>query len=128
MKKILTLLTIVILSVSLQAKATVSFEDAFKESTTKPMLVLVYAQWADDYETYLKTFKSAQNEFGDKFNYVELNIASADTKFFNSRYHIYPNLPYVLMFRDGGKISRYVPNNCADKEACLLPKIKTFLY
>lgn len=127
MKKLLTLLTIVILGVSLQAKAAVSFEDAFKESTTKPMLVLVYAQWADDYATYLQTFKNVQNEFGDKFNYVELNIASEDTKFFNSRYHIYPNLPYVLMFRDGGKISRYVPNNCANKDACLIPKIKTFL-
>ena len=104
-----------------------SFEEAFKQSTTKPMLVIIYAQWADEYSTYLKAFSNAQQELGDKFNYVELDIASSDAKFFNSKFHIYPNLPYVLMFRDGGKISRYVPNNCAKQDACLIPKVKSFI-
>ncbi len=127
MKKLLTLLTIVLLGISLQAKAAMSFEEAFKQSTTKPMLVIIYAQWADEYSTYLKAFSNAQQELGDKFNYVELDIASSDAKFFNSKFHIYPNLPYVLMFRDGGKISRYVPNNCAKQDACLIPKVKSFI-
>lgn len=127
MKKILTLLTVIILSAGMQAKAAMSFEDAFKQSDSKPMLVLIYAQWAEGYTNYLQTFRSAQKEFGDKFNYVELDIANADAKFFNSRYHIYPNLPYILMFRDGGRVSRYVQNNCAEKDACLFPKIRTFL-
>lgn len=111
----------------MQAKAAISFEQAFQQAETKPMLVLIYAKWADDYTTYLQSFRKTQEEFGDKFNYVELDIASPDAKVFNSRYHIYPNLPYILMFRDGGRVSRYVPNNCAKQDSCIIPKVRSFV-
>lgn len=127
MKKLLTLLTIILLGVSMQAKAAISFEDAFQQTNTKPMLVLIYAKWADDYATYLQSFRKTQEEFGDSFNYVELDIATPDAKAFNSRYHIYPNLPYILMFRDGGRVSRYVPNNCAKQDSCIIPKVRSFI-
>lgn len=127
MKKFISFLFVAMLLMGLKANATTTFEEAFSQSSTKPMLVLIYAQWADGYENCLNQFKAVENEFGDKFNYVELNIADKDTKSFNSRYHIYPNLPYVLMFRDGGKVSRYIPKNCASDNSCIIPKIKSFI-
>ena len=85
-----------------------SFEEAFAQSVKKPMVVLIYAQWADNYTDYLQAFNIAKEQMSDKYNFVELDIASHDTKVFNAKYHIYPNLPYILMFRNQGKISRYI--------------------
>lgn len=130
MKKLLTLIFIfcAIASITLKASSeTMKFQEAFDQSGTKPMLILVYAQWADGYQNYIKQFRTVQNEFGDTFNYVEMDIADKDTKNFNNIYHIYPNLPYILMFRNGGKISRYLPRDCAADSACMITKIKTFL-
>lgn len=125
MKKFLIILSILCISI-LKSQA-MTFDEAFAQSSSKPMLVLIYAQWADNYQTYLNNFKSLQTQFGDTFNFVELDIASKDTKSFNSRYHIYPNLPYVLMFRDGGKVSRYIQKSCASDFACLADKVKSFI-
>ena len=38
------------------------------------------------------------DNYGDKYNIVKLNIEHPDTAIFNSKFHIYPNLPYILMF------------------------------
>ena len=54
-----------------------------------------------------------------------MDIASNDAKDFNSKYHIYPNLPYVLMYRNGGRVSRYIQRSCANSTECMIPKIKT---
>ena len=105
-----------------------TFDEAFSQSSSKPMLVLIYAQWADNYQTYLNNFKALEPQFGENFNFVELDIASKDTKSFNSRYHIYPNLPYVLMFRDGGKVSRYIQKSCVLDSACMAEKVKLFIH
>lgn len=114
-------------SVVLKSDASISFDEAFEQSDKKPMLVLVYADWAENYENYLEKFRNLEKEFGETFNYVELNIASPDTKSFNTRYHIYPNLPYVLMFRNNGKVSRYVQRNCVSSESCIVPRLKQFI-
>ena len=128
MKKLFKIFTILILSLVVFQKANaMSFEEAFAESNTKPMLVLLYADWADNCDVYLENFNKLQTEFGDQFNYVELDIASPDLKSFNKRYHVYPNLPYILMFRDGGKVSRYIQKNCAASSSCLSPRVKSFL-
>ncbi len=126
MKKILTLLTAVFILFMAKANA-MTFEEAYAQSTTKPMLMLVYADWADNAPSYVQAFNALQAEFGETYNFVDLNIASPDTKAFNARYHIYPNLPYILMFRDGGKVSRYIPRNCILDESCLIPKLKSFV-
>lgn len=104
-----------------------TFEEGFKQSNSKPMMVLVYANWADKYSQIQQVFKSAEQAYGKVFNFVELDIASYDAKFFNSKYHIYPNLPYVLMFRDAGKVTRFVPQNCASDSSCLESRIKSFI-
>ena len=126
MKKILTLLAALFVLTTVKASA-LTFEEAYAQASTKPMLVLVYAEWADQYMDYLQAFNTLETQFGENYNFVYLNIASPDTKAFNARYHIYPNLPYILMFRDGGKVSRYVPKNCILEESCVVPKIKSFI-
>lgn len=126
MKKFLTLFVIGLLFLTTRADA-MKFEEAYAQSSSKPMLMLIYADWVDNSQSYIQAFNSLQTEFGETYNFVELNIASSDTKAFNARYHIYPNLPYILMFRDGGKVSRYIPKNCILDESCLLPKLKSFI-
>ena len=129
MKKILysVVLVLCLLCISLKVYAAMPFKDAFEASDSKPMLVFIYANWAENYQTYLDKFRGLEKVFGDTFNYVELDIASPDTKEFNTRYHIYPNLPYILMFRNNGKISRYIQRNCAASESCMVPRIKSFI-
>ena len=129
MKKILSFVFLLLCFICFCTKvdAAMKFKDAFEQSNSKPMLMIVYATWADNYQTYLEKFRSLEKEFGNTFNYVELDIASPDTKEFNVRYHVYPNLPYILMFRNNGKISRYIQRNCAISESCMIPRIKSFI-
>ena len=127
MKKVAYLLLVALfLFLGVRANASVSFDEAFSKANSKPMLVLVYADWADNYEVFLEKFRGLESEFGDEFNYVELDIAKPEAKSFNARYHIYPNLPYILMYRDGGKVSRYIQRNCAINESCMIPRIRSF--
>jgi len=128
MKKALTFLFMSLFAIAgiSQAKA-MTFEEGFNICDKKPMVALVYADWADDYRNYINAFEGMKSKFGNSFNFVELNIASNDARFFNSRYHIYPNLPYVLMYRDGGKISRYVQRDCVIDDSCLSSKLKSFI-
>ena len=129
MKKILysAVLILCLACFTIKAQAAISFKKAFDESNSKPMLVIVYANWAENYQSYLDKFRGLEKVFGDTFNYVELDIASPDTKEFNVRYHIYPNLPYILMFRNNGKVTRYIQRNCAASESCMVPRIKSFI-
>ena len=110
----------------LKAQA-LNFEEAFDKSNSKPMLVILYADWADEYQSYLDAFNALAPVYGDKFNYVTLDIATEDAKFFNDRYHIYPKLPYILMFKDGGKVSRYVQRECILNNSCLNSRVKSFI-
>ena len=127
MKKLLSFLFLFVLLIagSLKAKA-LTFEEAYNDQ--KPMLILVYAEWADNYSSYLNTFNALEDVYGDKFNFVALDIAKADAKAFNARYHIYPNLPYMLMFRDNGKVSRYIQRDCILNESCVNSRLKSFIH
>ena len=103
------------------------FSEGYEQTTKKPMILLIYANWADNYSKYIQTFDSLEKKYGKSFNFVKLNIADEDAAAFNEKFHIYPNLPYILMFRDGGKVSRYIQRSCANDFSCIESKMKTFL-
>ena len=117
-----SLLFIAILSIN-AAKA-MTFEEAMNLS--KPMAVIIYADWADNYKEILQTFRSKQEQYDAKYNFVELDIAKPETKIFNKRYHIYPNLPYVLLFKDKTKISRYLNADCIMNNSCFNERLDMF--
>lgn len=127
MKKIFNLFFIM-LSLLFCVKAdAMTFEQGFDQCSTTPLALLIYADWADGYQNHIQQFRALQGEFGTDFNFVELNIADKDAKAFNSKYQIYPNLPYVLMIRSKGKIFRYIERDCAGSAACMAPKFKSFI-
>lgn len=101
-----------------------TFGEAISEK--QPVAVLIYADWADDAQQVLQSFKTAELQYGGKYNFVTLNIALPETKEFNKSYHIYPNLPYVLFFKDKGKVSRYLTKDCVMNQSCFKEKLKSF--
>ena len=117
MKKILSIL---FLFTAFAVGSTVAYGMNFEEALAqpKPLALFVYADWADDVQQMSQAFSEAQQKNSDKYNFVTMNIASPDTKAFNKMFHIYPNLPYVLLFREKGKVSRYLNKDCVLKEAC----------
>lgn len=127
MKNFLKLFIIFLLLVFNNNVNALTFEEAYSQSDRKPMLVLVTADWAENSEAISKVFNNLSSTFGKTFNYVELDIATNDAKVFNDRYHIYPKLPYVIMFRDRGKVSRYIQRDCASERSCITSKIKSFI-
>jgi hypothetical protein len=125
MKKLfVVLMTLIFTTLSSRA---MTFKEAFDQTGNKPMLLLVYAQWADGYSSALQQFRTFPQVFGNKFNYVEMDIASKQTKEFNKIYHIYPNLPYVLMIRNNGKIIRYFQEDCFMNNSCIQSKVNAFV-
>ena len=128
MKKLLGMMCVFMLMLVCTMKVSaLTYSDAYEKSDKTPMVVLLYAPWSDGYQEYIKQLKLAQNQMGNKFNFVELNIASDETKAFNEKYQIYPKLPYILMFRDRGKISRYISRDCAISSSCVVSKLKLFV-
>ena len=107
------------------AKAAMNYEDAINQS--KPVAILVYANWATDADKAVKAFKALEQTYSDKFNFVLMNIADETTKPFNEVYHIYPKMPYMLLFRDKGKFSRYLQKDCLLNNSCVDEKIKFFI-
>jgi len=125
MKKFLSLLFLLtMLLINANRANAMNYEEASKDS--KPMALLVYASWADGIDKVKQTFDTLSEKYGNKYNFVSMDIASQDTKAFNKKYHIYPNLPYVLLFKDGGKVSRYLQKNCAEDSSCFASKLDMF--
>jgi hypothetical protein len=104
-----------------------TFEEGFAQVSRKPLAVLVYAQWSDGYQNALAQFRKSQQKLGNLYNFVELDIASKDTKAFNQRYNIQPRLPYVTTFTNMGKISRYIDSACTSSYDCLNTTLKGFI-
>ena len=126
MKKILSFLFLsVAFFICTNTVNAMSYEEAIVQS--KPFALLVYADWADDVQAVSQNFSAAGLKYASKYNFVSLNIASKDAKAFNKSFHIYPNLPYVLLFRDKGKFSRYLNKECIMKEACFNEKLDFFV-
>ena len=125
MKKLLSSLILLLLFVvGMQQANAMKYDQAINQS--KPMAILVYAPWADGYTTMLQSFNSLQQKYGAKYNFVTMNIATDDAKVYNQKYYIYPNLPYVMLFRDKGKFSRFIERNCAQDTQCLSTKMDLF--
>ncbi len=127
MKKVLlSLLTLLTLAAGTQVTKAMTYAEGMNNS--KPMALLIYANWADDIADVIGKFKAQQGgEYGEQYNFILLDIASEDTKEFNKKYHIYPNLPYVLLYKDNGKISRYLQKDCILDDACFVEKLKFFI-
>jgi len=125
MKQFLSFLSILLLifGLTLKAKA-MSFEQAINNK--KPSVVLVYADWADDAVAVKGQFKGLEAEYSKKYNFVELNIANPETKVFNKTYHIYPNLPYILLFKDKAKTTRAIAKDCVLDGECIKEKLNVF--
>ncbi len=126
MKKVITILSLLIVFTASIIKAdSMSFEDAIVQQ--KPMAVLIYANWADDAKAVLNAYDNMSAAFGERYNFTKVNIATEEAKGFNKMYHIYPNLPYVLLFKDKGKISRYLKKDCIQDNACFKERLEFFL-
>lgn len=126
MKKLLSLLVLLtILCFNQQQSKALTYKEATESS--KPMALLIYADWVENIAKIKQSFSEMENKYGKTYNFVMLNIASEDTKYFNEKYHIYPNLPYVLLFKDRGKISRYLQKNCVEDAACFSEKLDFFV-
>lgn len=125
-KALLSLLVLLTIAFSTQVTRAMTYAEGMNGG--KPMALLIYANWAEDIADVMGKFKSqASGVYGEAYNFVLLDIASADTKEFNKKYHIYPNLPYVLLYKDNGKISRYIQKNCVMDDACFTEKLKFFI-
>lgn len=123
MKKLVILMLSLIISYNLSAKA-LTYEDAINQQ--KPVALLIYADWADDAQKVFQAFTTKSQQYGDRYNFVPMNIASEQTKAFNKTYHIYPGLPYVLLFKDRGRISRYLKKDCILDNACFNERLDLF--
>lgn len=124
MKKIFCTL-ILLLFASIGFAATMSFEQAMKES--KPFAVIIYAPWADGLIPVNSAFDAIKFKYDGLYNFAKIDIATKDAKNFNKTYTIYPNLPYVLLFRNGGKITRYIPQECVTDTSCITQKMDAFI-
>ncbi len=125
MKKFLTvLLMFSFISISTQSVKAVKFEEGINQS--KPMAVIVYAPWADGQAEMIQAFDAMEQRYAEEYNFAKVNIATEDAKAFNARFYIYPNLPYVLLFRNGGKVSRFLKKDCVMDEACFAERLDFF--
>lgn len=102
-----------------------TFEEAVNKQ--KPAAVLVYSDWADDKEAVFNVFDEYQLNYAKKYNFIKMNIASEDAKTFNKTFYIYPNLPYIILFKDKGKTSRYVTKECILRNSCIQDKFDFFI-
>ena len=125
MKKfLLSLLVLLTIAAGTHSAKAISYSDAISDS--KPMALLVYASWADKLDEVTQKFQNIQTQYAQTYNFVMLDIASQDTKEFNKKFHIYPNLPYVLLFKDGGRVSRYLQQTCILDDACFSERLNMF--
>lgn len=125
MKKII-LSVLILFLLTLNVKA-MDFQEAFAQSRVKPVVVLLYADWSDNQENALNVFRTLQPRFSRVYNFVELDIAKEETKFYNQRFDIFRGLPYIMMYKEGGKISRFIDSSCTNDTRCLESKLKSFI-
>ena len=124
-KKLLTLFVSLFCTVTFVKADFVKFSDGLAE--TKPLAVMIYASWADDLDEVSDIFSEKQAIYGDRYNFSELDIASEDAKEFNKSFQIYPNLPYIILFKEKGKITRYIPKSCIEDSSCIDQRFKFFV-
>ena len=125
MKKIFALFFVLL--ISLQANAAMKFSEAYEMNDKKPMAVLVYSDRASDYGSALYQFKAAQNQIGDLYNYVEVNLSSSQVLDYTEKNVILTKLPYIMLFRSKCKFARVIDRDCLSDSSCVVSKMKTFI-
>ena len=93
---------------------------------TKPAALLIYADWADNLQPTLAAFDAMQPIYGKKFGFAKINICDKEAKSFNQRNYIYPNLPYVILMKERGRITRIINRDCILDSSCLNEKFDFF--
>ena len=127
MKKILHLLFVLVLFSFICTKTeAMNFTEGYSNLNRKPMVLLLYAPWADNYQNYINLFNSLQTRYGSKCNFVQLNIVDQEAKFFNQKYNIYQNLPYALFFKNDRNV-RFLDKNCLSDTSCMIQRLNVFL-
>ena len=125
MKKFLSSLFLLTMLMCVAQKANaMRYEEGLQQS--KAMALYIYAPWADNYANIMKSFKAMEVKYGEKYNFITMNIATDEVKEFNKKSYIYPNVPYVLLSRDKGKFLRFVKSDCVLDNACFASKLDVF--
>lgn len=123
MKKFLFCIGLLMLAGFTSVQA-MTYEEAINQS--KPMAILIYADWADNASNALQMFNTMSEQYSNKYNFVKINIATKGAKTFCKTYHIYPNMPYVILFKDRGRLTRFLQQNCVLNNACFADKLQNF--
>ena len=92
----------------------------------KPVAILIYADWADNVESALTIFNDMQSIYKKEYSFATINICKEEAKEFNQRNYIYPNLPYVLLLKDKGRVTRPINRDCLSDEACIKDRLEFF--
>ena len=125
MKKLLSsLFLLMLLFVSSQKANALKYDEAVNQS--KPMAVFIYAPWAEGYNAPMQAFNAMGQKYSQKYNFVTMNIATDEAKTFNQKFYIYPNLPYVLLFKERGKVVRYLKSECVNDSSCFSNRLDLF--
>ena len=125
MKKLFTGLFVAILTFLAFSTANAeNFQDLLQQK--KPCAVLIYADWADNVNDVQQAFTNAQWDFSNKYNFKKINIADEETKEFNKTNYIYSNLPYIMLYKERGRMSRLVVRDCILNYSCLKDKLSLF--
>ena len=125
MKKIFAVLVLFLFA--LNANAAMTFDQAFSANDTKPMAVLIYADWSNDKDGTLERFRNLSQQMGNKYNYVEINISKAEAQSYMETYQILSKLPYVMLYRSKCKFARYIDRDCTSSVSCMVSKMQTFM-
>ena len=125
MKKLLTNLFIILVLVCAMAKSdAATFEEVMAQS--KPCAVLIYADWADNLAAVTAAYGAQEQAYYNKYNFAKINICEEEAKNFNKTFYIYQNLPYILLFKERGRISRIITRDCILDDSCFKDKLNSF--
>lgn len=124
MKKLFTSLFLLLLTISTTCVKAITYDDAIAQK--KPCAILIYADWADNINSVSSTFNELEKSYVNQYNFVKINISKEEAKAFNKTNYIYPNLPYVMLYKERGRISRYLPQSCVFDSSCIKDKMDLF--
>lgn len=100
------------------------YEEIMKQS--KPCAILVYADWADDLKPVMDAMGNVERNFIKKYNFAGINICNKEAKNFNKTNYIYSDVPYLLLYKERGRISRLVTKDCIVNTSCIKDKLELF--
>ena len=129
MKRIFNLVLIFTCLITFGLKANaMTYQEAYAATSSKPMMVIIFANWADQYQECLNKFRAMQSSMSEIYNFAELDLASPDTKAFNQKFYVYPNLPYVMLIKKNGKVFRYIESDCVLNDSCFSSRAQAFIH